>query len=86
MSSRYIGKGSRIVEQRSTLSLDIPATEELEEQSPTPPSHQISPLGLSDSGEYNFGNDNDTKERRQHQSRDDSMVEVVSLDMRIRLD
>ena len=72
MSSRYIGKGSRIVEQRSTLSLDIPAIEELEEQSPIPPSHQISPLGLSDTGEYNFGHDNDTKERRQHQSRDDT--------------
>ena len=56
--------------ERSTLSLDAPATEELEEQSPTPPSHQISPLGLSDTGEYNdFGNDNSgTKERRQQQS------------------
>ena len=70
--TRYIGKG-RIVE-RSTLSLDAPATEELEEQSPTPPSHQISPLGLSDTGEYNdFGNDNSgTKERRQQQSLEDT--------------
>ena len=75
MSSRYIGKG-RIVERSTRSDYDVPATEEIEGQSPTP-SHNISPLGLSttaDTEEYNnFENDNsDAKERRQQQSSHDT--------------